>query len=106
MVAVLFAMGLMSKPQVITLPFVLLLWDYWPLRRVSFGPPNPVRSPANRAFRDKPLLLSDLGESSSARPMYASAYLTMRAQAAERRTSYYGRFHAARKRRRFLCAGI
>ena len=26
-------LGLMSKPQVITLPFVLLLWDYWPLRR-------------------------------------------------------------------------
>ena len=21
----------MAKPQVITLPFVLLLWDYWPL---------------------------------------------------------------------------
>ncbi len=24
----------MAKPQVITLPFVLLLWDYWPLRRM------------------------------------------------------------------------
>ncbi len=24
----------MSKPQVITLPFVLLLWDYWPLQRM------------------------------------------------------------------------
>ena len=34
LVAVLFAMGLMSKPQVITLPFVLLLWDYWPLERM------------------------------------------------------------------------
>ncbi len=33
-VAALFALGLMSKPQVITLPFVLLLWDYWPLRRM------------------------------------------------------------------------
>ncbi len=33
-VAVLFALGLMSKPQIITLPFVLLLWDYWPLRRM------------------------------------------------------------------------
>jgi len=32
-VFVLFALGLMSKPQVITLPFVLLLWDYWPLQR-------------------------------------------------------------------------
>ena len=34
-VAVLYAMGLMCKPQVVTLPFVLLLWDYWPLRRMS-----------------------------------------------------------------------
>lgn len=33
-VAALFALGLMSKPQVITLPFVLLLWDYWPLGRM------------------------------------------------------------------------
>ena len=33
LVAVLFALGLMAKPQVITLPFLLLLWDYWPLRR-------------------------------------------------------------------------
>ncbi len=34
-VAVLFALGLMAKPQIITLPFVLLLWDYWPLRRMD-----------------------------------------------------------------------
>lgn len=34
-VAVLFAAGLASKPMVITLPFVLLLLDYWPLKRVS-----------------------------------------------------------------------
>jgi Tfp pilus assembly protein PilF len=33
-VAVLFAAGLASKPMVITLPFVLLLLDYWPLKRV------------------------------------------------------------------------
>ncbi len=33
-VALLFALGLMAKPQVITLPFVLLLWDYWPLGRM------------------------------------------------------------------------
>jgi hypothetical protein len=35
-VAVLFALGLMAKPQVITFPFVLLLWDYWPLERIAF----------------------------------------------------------------------
>src|ERR1035438_757795 len=28
-----FALGLMSKPMVVTLPFVMLLLDYWPLHR-------------------------------------------------------------------------
>jgi Flp pilus assembly protein TadD len=37
-VALLYALGLLAKPQVITLPFVLLLWDYWPLQR--FGSRN------------------------------------------------------------------
>jgi protein O-mannosyl-transferase len=41
-VAVLFALGLMAKPQVITFPFVLLLWDYWPLRRLSFTTKSPA----------------------------------------------------------------
>ncbi len=35
-VVVLFAIGLMAKPEIITLPFVLLLWDYWPLGRVTW----------------------------------------------------------------------
>jgi len=29
-----FVLGMLSKSQIITLPFVLLLWDYWPLRRM------------------------------------------------------------------------
>ncbi len=36
-VAFLYALGLMSKPQVITFPCVLLLWDYWPLQRMVAG---------------------------------------------------------------------
>jgi tetratricopeptide (TPR) repeat protein len=35
----LFALGLMAKPMLVTLPFVLLLLDYWPLRR--FPPARP-----------------------------------------------------------------
>jgi tetratricopeptide (TPR) repeat protein len=35
MVALLFAFGLMSKPMLVTLPFVLLLLDFWPLQRQS-----------------------------------------------------------------------
>lgn len=30
-----FALGLMAKPMLVTLPFVLLLLDYWPLNRIE-----------------------------------------------------------------------
>jgi protein O-mannosyl-transferase len=32
-----FALGLMCKPVLVTLPFVLLLLDYWPLRRLGLN---------------------------------------------------------------------
>jgi protein O-mannosyl-transferase len=31
----LFAMGLLSKPMLVSLPLILLLMDYWPLRRIT-----------------------------------------------------------------------
>ena len=31
-----FILGLMSKPMIVTLPFVLLLLDYWPLGRIRY----------------------------------------------------------------------
>jgi len=34
LIALLFALGLASKPMIITLPFALLLLDYWPLQRL------------------------------------------------------------------------
>ncbi len=34
-VLVFFALGLMAKPMLVTLPFVLLLLDYWPLQRLQ-----------------------------------------------------------------------
>jgi tetratricopeptide (TPR) repeat protein len=34
---VFFALGLMSKPMLVTWPFVMLLLDYWPLNRVGVG---------------------------------------------------------------------
>ena len=39
MVVAAFVMALLSKPTVLTLPFVLLLLDYWPLHR--FKQPGP-----------------------------------------------------------------
>jgi tetratricopeptide (TPR) repeat protein len=35
-----FALGLMSKPMLVTLPFVLLLLDYWPLNRTTITKVN------------------------------------------------------------------
>ena len=32
-----FLLGLMAKPMLVTLPFVLLLLDYWPLERIQFS---------------------------------------------------------------------
>jgi protein O-mannosyl-transferase len=42
MVAVLFAAGLMSKPMLVSAPIILLLLDYWPLRR--FEQPSLLRA--------------------------------------------------------------
>jgi protein O-mannosyl-transferase len=42
---VFFALGLMSKPMLVTLPFVMLLLDYWPLRRLALSTLNPQSLP-------------------------------------------------------------
>jgi len=41
-VAVVFAFSLMSKPMLVTLPFLLLLLDYWPLSRIR-DPSSDIR---------------------------------------------------------------
>jgi tetratricopeptide (TPR) repeat protein len=41
---VLFAFGLMAKQMLVTLPFVLLLLDYWPLGRVTLGKRRPTNT--------------------------------------------------------------
>jgi protein O-mannosyl-transferase len=46
LVFVMFLLGLASKPMVITLPFVLLLFDYWPLQRVLGATPYALSAPA------------------------------------------------------------
>lgn len=55
-----FALGLMAKPMLVTLPFVLLLLDYWPLRRFEvtranderkrFGKFNPANPPTRASM--------------------------------------------------------
>ncbi len=45
-----FAIGLMAKPMLVTLPFVLLLLDVWPLRRVAWFE-TPGRTAPHRRGR-------------------------------------------------------
>jgi tetratricopeptide (TPR) repeat protein len=57
LVVVAFVCGLMSKPMVVTLPFVLLLLDVWPLRRVG------KTRPSRLILEKVPLLLLAAGSS-------------------------------------------
>jgi len=53
-----FALGLMAKPMLVTLPFVLLLLDYWPLGRFDFPNNKPQQKPLYHLVREKvPLFL-------------------------------------------------
>ncbi len=55
-VAFVLALGLMSKPMLVTVPFVLLLLDYWPLERIR-GQRSDVGHQLPRLFLEKiPLL--------------------------------------------------
>ncbi len=47
-VAAVLALGLISKPMLVTLPFVLLLLDYWPLERFTIEP-RPADASASGA---------------------------------------------------------
>jgi len=68
LVSLVFALSLMAKPMLVTFPFVLLLLDYWPLRRIHWPPELPKE---RRALLEKlPLLAMSL----------AASILTFRAQ--------------------------
>lgn len=63
-VAVFVALGLMSKPMMVTLPCVLLLLDYWPLRRISFEEGlsrGTLRTAGKLALEKAPLFLMAAG---------------------------------------------
>jgi protein O-mannosyl-transferase len=54
---VLYALGLMSKPMLVTLPFILLLLDYWPLERLSLPALEPANAPVPLRAPTPPLRL-------------------------------------------------
>lgn len=43
LVALWLSLGLMTKPMLVTWPFVLLLLDYWPLRRLKWQPADGIK---------------------------------------------------------------
>jgi tetratricopeptide (TPR) repeat protein len=49
----LFVLGLMSKPMLVTWPLVMLLLDYWPLRRLESSTSNTPLSTMWRLVREK-----------------------------------------------------
>jgi tetratricopeptide (TPR) repeat protein len=59
----LFGMGLMAKPMLVTLPFVMLLLDYWPLARIKFDgafrlqPSDEFRSVLSLLFEKVPFFM-------------------------------------------------
>ncbi len=53
LVALLFALGLAAKPMMVTLPFVLLLLDYWPLKRVAGWSEEPEQFPLTQVSVSK-----------------------------------------------------
>lgn len=67
LVGILLALGLASKPMLVTAPFVMLLLDYWPLGRWTGGPeavlPDAAgpRFPARRLIVEKLPLLAMVG---------------------------------------------
>jgi tetratricopeptide (TPR) repeat protein len=57
LVFLLLAFGLMAKPMLVTLPFVLLLMDYWPLGRIQFGHSgNPIQNRNGAGYQRSPTL--------------------------------------------------
>jgi protein O-mannosyl-transferase len=79
-VLICFALALMSKPQVITFPFVLLLLDYWPLRRTLPPGATSATSEMKSSTRSFSWLVAEKV------PLFAfsalSAVITLRAQRA------------------------
>ncbi len=71
-VVLLFALGLAAKPMIVTLPLLLLLWDFWPLRRL-WSDSDPRSGAFYRLLVEKIPLLSLSG---------ASSWITLYAQRA------------------------
>jgi tetratricopeptide (TPR) repeat protein len=48
-----FALGLLAKPMIVTLPFVFLLLDFWPLKRTAIGRGNDGISARTQSLNEE-----------------------------------------------------
>jgi len=88
-----FVLGLMSKPMVVTLPFVLLLLDFWPLNR--FQPGSSTRPTINLIVEKMPFFAFTLAASivtysvqTSGRALWSPGELTFSARVANALWAY------------------
>ena len=81
-VAGLFICALASKPMVVTLPFVLLLLDYWPLQRIQRSTESAVAPPSSTAIERVSLTRLLIEKVPFLTLSAASCLITMRAQKA------------------------
>ena len=103
LVALALALGLMSKPMLVTLPFVLVLLDVWPLGRLRGARPAPRRPARPRAASARrPARREVAAVRCSPRPRRRSRFLVQRATGAVGTTVALGR--AARQRRALVLA--
>jgi tetratricopeptide (TPR) repeat protein len=68
-----FALGLMCKPMLVTVPFVLLLLDYWPLNRVATTTDHRNHFPIPRWLVLEKLPLFGLSAAACAATLFAQA---------------------------------
>jgi len=74
------SMGLMAKPMLVTFPFVLLLLDFWPLKRFQFKDDQKLQPDGNICFSVKEFFRLILEKIPLFVPIVISSCLTVIAQ--------------------------
>ena len=80
LVIIFFSLGLMSKPMLVTFPFVLLLLDFWPLKRFQFKDDRIIQSDGVTCFGFKEFFQLILEKIPLLIPVVISCILTFLAQ--------------------------
>jgi Tfp pilus assembly protein PilF len=80
LVIIFLSLGLMAKPMLVTFPFVLLLLDFWPLKRFHYKNDNLLQSEKTPYYGSKGIFRLILEKIPLFIPVVISSYLTFLAQ--------------------------